>query len=938
MFWKPLLVWLETGNSEEAPSTPTSPDVGQACKSLRKTTSHQITPYHPTCHSLVCIPFSLNIIYCIYLALEKQRRKRTQLNIRKKAEFERGREGTWARRATLSTAEKSLVSSMDDPSQTDGDGEDTAAASCVTSTPRLTPRISPSAASASSPTPSSPSNSDAHKEAASPTIQYGAFATATNAQHADSFIMQDGPASPSTPTRQRSKSVTHLASGCGVSPLNPFHSPLSRTASPMSMVGSPIKDYDPDEEDNNVMELQQDSFFWGNDLYFDENHYQHHREHTNCDDVLEELAMGSLRPIRRHTIAGATEQSPTQQQQQHQHPKHALKLKESMENEQQQQQQQQQDGKRSTLTTQATTANWEDDNLYPIPEIAPYRYCICSDIFMKILRRICRPHVDGPSCLRPCFPRCQSRMDPRHRRLVCRSVIILFMIVTITFTLLDLLILHKYLNVWLEGTLDWLANNPVAGGMAFIGIILTASLCFFPVSLLALGAGYVYIDLYGLGVGITAAFFVCYAGSLLGAAVCFARSRYLMRQLIQKFSNRYPIVRAVDRAFATMGFRLFLLLRLSPAMPFNALNYIGGITAVSFRDYWRATCIGITPGLLWTIFVGATFGTINNRGVDGKDEFDRDSIRKGVVLGLGIGLGVMGLIGTAMYARQELTKIILAEQASEETETSNPEEAAAHQAPRPHGDSGESFQSPIHDNSSNIFRDLENPQLGESHHSSDEVDPSNRGLFLDESEKSLHNGGVVGQRKENLPARHPPWSPEAIAMELPLVPPIFRRRGSVDLFDLMSPSPNHQTSPNKKYPDITTTNEPSKPEPATEQSSKPLELHMSERVFDVSYNPIHSGTHRSHHVKGQANRPRSNTDPVVIQNLISQTDPFPGGKGDNPQNESVDTTIRRLHSMADFESLRASATAGPGQNASPDERRDEALHEGFDREWFWIWY
>ena len=62
--------------------------------------------------------------------------------------------------------------------------------------------------------------------------------------------------------------------------------------------------------------------------------------------------------------------------------------------------------------------------------------------------------------------------------------------------------------------------------------------------------------------------------------------------------------------------------------------------------------IGITPGLLWTIFVGATFGTISNRGVDGKDEFDRDSIRKGVVLGLGIGLGVMGLMGTAIYARQ----------------------------------------------------------------------------------------------------------------------------------------------------------------------------------------------------------------------------------------------------------------------------------------------
>ena len=78
--------------------------------------------------------------------------------------------------------------------------------------------------------------------------------------------------------------------------------------------------------------------------------------------------------------------------------------------------------------------------------------------------------------------------------------------------------------------------------------------------------------------------------------------------------------------------------------------------------------IGILPGLLWTIFVGATFGTINARGVDGNQEFDRDSVRKGVVLGLGIGLGVMGLIGTGIYARMELTKIILAEQAAEQAD------------------------------------------------------------------------------------------------------------------------------------------------------------------------------------------------------------------------------------------------------------------------------
>lgn len=253
----------------------------------------------------------------------------------------------------------------------------------------------------------------------------------------------------------------------------------------------------------------------------------------------------------------------------------------------------------------------------------------CIDCLLRIVHRICHPHIHPPCSRRywenhnrnTAQQNSRRRLSPRQRRILCRSIIILFMIVTITFTLLDLLILHQYLHHWLDSTLAWLHHNPISGGLAFIGIIVMGCLCFFPVALLSLGAGYVYIELYGLGLGIFVAFLVCYTGCILGATVCFARSRYLMRQLIIRYSAKYPIVRAVDRAFETKGFRLLLLLRLSPAMPMNALvsiemrqfsrhacrkrgyfcltfcrhishyykNYIGGITAISFSSYWWAT-------------------------------------------------------------------------------------------------------------------------------------------------------------------------------------------------------------------------------------------------------------------------------------------------------------------------------------------------------------
>ena len=336
-----------------------------------------------------------------------------------------------------------------------------------------------------------------------------------------------------TPTRVRSKSsVTFLASGCGVSPLNPFN----------SQPPQPQRMDDTSDNDNNEND--------GHDV---------HLGHSLPDFHQKDPSM-QLRPIRRHTITGDdTTHSNTK----------SNRLTETTEVE---------DDEDETSTTHRST---QSSSMQP-----PYQYQN-NTLCLKLLRRLCRPHVTNPCCR--CYPLPCSKLSPRHRRLLCRSTIILFMIITIAFTLLDLLILHQYLHVWLSGCLDWLYSHPVAGGLVFICLIVLASLCFFPVSLIALGAGFVYIDLYGGLIGILAAFAVCYTGCLLGAAICFARSRYLMRQLIEKFAQRYPIVRAVDRAFEGMGFRIFLLLRLSPAMPFNALNYIGGITAVGFRDYWRAT-------------------------------------------------------------------------------------------------------------------------------------------------------------------------------------------------------------------------------------------------------------------------------------------------------------------------------------------------------------
>lgn len=75
------------------------------------------------------------------------------------------------------------------------------------------------------------------------------------------------------------------------------------------------------------------------------------------------------------------------------------------------------------------------------------------------------------------------------------------------------------------------------------------SLClviFVPATLLILGAGYSFSVVLGPVQGSIAALLASLLGSLLGALLSFYRSRYMMRDVIEVFSKRYPIVQAAD--------------------------------------------------------------------------------------------------------------------------------------------------------------------------------------------------------------------------------------------------------------------------------------------------------------------------------------------------------------------------------------------------------
>jgi uncharacterized membrane protein YdjX (TVP38/TMEM64 family) len=122
-----------------------------------------------------------------------------------------------------------------------------------------------------------------------------------------------------------------------------------------------------------------------------------------------------------------------------------------------------------------------------------------------------------------------------------------------------------------------------------------------PGSLLTLTAG----ALFGLWPGVP----VVFCGALAGSSFAFLISRYVARPWVEAWAGRHPKFAAIDRAVAAEGPRIVFLLRLTPLVPFTALNYLLGLTRLRWRDMMLAAP-GMLPGTFLYVYYGHVIGDV----------------------------------------------------------------------------------------------------------------------------------------------------------------------------------------------------------------------------------------------------------------------------------------------------------------------------------------
>jgi uncharacterized membrane protein YdjX (TVP38/TMEM64 family) len=151
---------------------------------------------------------------------------------------------------------------------------------------------------------------------------------------------------------------------------------------------------------------------------------------------------------------------------------------------------------------------------------------------------------------------------------------------------------------------EWLTAAGPPGWAVLVACLALATLAPVPRTALSLLAGVLAGFWGGLALALTS--------GVLGAAAGFLLARRLGREAVTRLAG--PRLARADAQLSERGFLAVLIGRLTPIAPFTAISYAGGLSGMAWRDYLAGSALGLVPGTVLHVAVGATVGATGQDG------------------------------------------------------------------------------------------------------------------------------------------------------------------------------------------------------------------------------------------------------------------------------------------------------------------------------------
>lgn len=159
-----------------------------------------------------------------------------------------------------------------------------------------------------------------------------------------------------------------------------------------------------------------------------------------------------------------------------------------------------------------------------------------------------------------------------------------------------------WLQERLPGFMEWVQAQGALGILVFGLGYAAATVLMIPGALITMLAGVVYGPWLGTAVVSPA--------SVLGASVAFLLGRSVLRAAVERKMAGSRRFAALQTAMRREGFKILVLVRLSPVFPYSVVNYAFGITPLPLGAYAFGSWLAMLPGTFLYVYLGATVGDL----------------------------------------------------------------------------------------------------------------------------------------------------------------------------------------------------------------------------------------------------------------------------------------------------------------------------------------
>jgi len=200
-------------------------------------------------------------------------------------------------------------------------------------------------------------------------------------------------------------------------------------------------------------------------------------------------------------------------------------------------------------------------------------------------------------------------------------------------------------RAWVTRFIGFIRTGGPLGALALLGFDTAWALLSAPYWIMGTVAGYAY----GFPLGIVFAM----PAATIAMSLSFVVGRLVIPRVVPLGDISSPRVLAVRRAVEAEGFKVALLLRMTPLLPQNVLTYVFATTRLRVRAVAAATACGLLPLTLFYVYLGSV---VDDAALLIAGEAPDVGPARWFVLGGGVAAGGVALYVIGRIARKALAK------------------------------------------------------------------------------------------------------------------------------------------------------------------------------------------------------------------------------------------------------------------------------------------